>query len=88
MLHLTPQKSGSVCELYFFAEEGLADAFRKFKWREKGKIIVDINGNAVKCGICGDAITNDNLSAFFPGSVGVACSKPECFVVALHKSKH
>ncbi len=87
MLHLTPEKSKSVCELYFFDEPLLDKTLDKLHWRVTPKGITDNLDKPQKCGICGETLTKDNLACFFAGSVKATCMKEECYLAALHKSK-
>lgn len=87
LLHLTPEKNGTTCEIDLFNEDGLYKAFKKLGWSIVDNKIIDDEGKNVLCGICKKTLTKESISAFFPSSVEAICEKMGCFMLALSKEK-
>lgn len=87
MAHLTPEKSGSALELYFFDEQGAKKALKKLGWKETNEGLVDENRKPIKCDVCGGRLKTKEISSFFPGSTKKSCMKLSCFMGALYEAK-
>ena len=86
-IHVIPKNSGSKYTVDIFGEKGLNNALKKLEWKIVDDNIVNDKDKPVKCSICNDALTESNLSAFFPNSLDQVCDKPECFISAISKAK-
>lgn len=88
MVHITPSKSGAICEIYFFDESTLSKTLKQLHWKENGnKLVNEKTQENIKCGICKKNLKKENISAFFPGSVKATCMKEECYLAGLHETK-
>lgn len=80
-----PREYGVKEEILLLHENDLNDIILALGWEIRDNQIYDSQNETIKCSICCETLTVENLGAFFPGSLEAICNKFKCFVGEMSK---
>lgn len=82
---IKPKEYGVKEEVLLLHENDLNVIISTLGWKIRDNQIYDSQNNKIKCPICGEDLTVENLGAFFPGSLEAICNKFRCFIGEMSK---
>lgn len=80
-----PEEYGVREEILLLHEDDLNDIILNLGWKIQKNQIYDSKNKTIKCSVCGETLTVENLGAFFPGSLQAICNKFKCFIGEMAK---